>query len=445
MATAPQASTGPRRPGPNVATSRGTYGPLRDHPTHRFRAVVPRDRLHVGLSPVVLVLDGEQRAALAVVRSLGRHGCTVQVGSAVPRSLAGGSRFAAGEVLLPDPLAGSRAYAQAVENTLARTGAQIVLPMTEGATLALLEHRDRLGAVSLPTSDLTRFRHASDKEAVLALGQQLGLAVPAQWTTSGDPADFPAIPADQYPIVIKPARSVVGGDGQRRKVSVEYAHTPDQLEQTLRDLGRAAGPFLVQAKLEGPGLGVFLLRWGGTIHARFAHRRIREKPPSGGVSVCCESVAPPVTLLAQSTALLEALDWNGVAMIEFKHDVRSGRSYLMEINPRFWGSLQLAIDAGVDFPWYLVQLALGVEPAPPAPWRVGVRSRWLWGDIDHLIARLRHSRAALDLPDDAPGLLRTVVDVLTPFRPGQRSDVFRLSDPLPAWRESLAWFRDLAR
>jgi len=130
-------------------------------------------------------------------------------------------------------------------------------------------------------------------------------------------------------------------------------------------------------------------------------------------------------------------------MVEFKEDTRSGRTYLMEVNPRLWGSLQLAIDAGVDFPWYLVELAAGARIEPVNQWRVGTRSRWIWGDIDHLLTRFRHSRGDLHLPAGAPGVVQTALSVLNPFRPRQRSDVFRLSDPAPFLRETIAWIRSL--
>ncbi len=54
-------------------------------------------------------------------------------------------------------------------------------------------------------------------------------------------------------------------------------------------------------------------------------------------------------------------------MVEFKADARTGTPYLMEINGRFWGSLQLAIDAGVDFPAILVAAALGAPIPPRSP------------------------------------------------------------------------------
>jgi predicted ATP-grasp superfamily ATP-dependent carboligase len=394
------------------------------------------------MKPPVLVPDGEQRAALAVVRSLGRRGVKVHVASHVRRSLAGGSRFAASESQVPDPIKGAEQYAAAIARLAADRDTLAILPSTEASTMALLEYRDLLGSVRIASSDLARFRLATDKEAVLSLASRLEMDVPAQWTVQAV-EDIDSVPAERYPLVVKPARSVVTGIAGRRKVGVRYAGDRKELAEIIGQLGPEAGPFLLQARINGPGVGIFLLRWNGSILATFAHRRIREKPPSGGVSVCCESIAAPSELVRQSTRLLEALNWEGVAMVEYKQDRSTGRHYLMEVNPRFWGSLQLAIDSGVDFPWHLYQAIEG-DPVTPIPrWEVGRRSRWIWGEVDHLLTRLRHTPATLDLPADARGLFSTALQILTPWRPRQRSDVFHWADPLPAWRETVAWFRAL--
>jgi predicted ATP-grasp superfamily ATP-dependent carboligase len=397
----------------------------------------------VPVNPVVVVLDGEQRAALAAVRSLGRRGCSVHVASSVARSLAGASRYAITESLLPDSMNAAGPFGAAVARLVQEHRAQVLLPVTEASTLALLERRELFTHVHIPTSDLEHFRCASDKAGVLSLARGLGIDVPSQWIVPKGNVAEPDIPLDAYPVVVKSARSIAESENGRWKTGVTYADSPQQLRRAIAEFGEGAHPLLVQTRVEGPGLGVFLLRWNGEILASFAHRRVREKPPSGGVSVCCESVAPPTELIAQSRALLAALDWTGVAMVEFKEDTRSGRTYLMEVNPRLWGSLQLAIDAGVDFPWYLVELAAGARIEPVNQWRVGSRSRWPWGDIDHLLTRLRHSRGDLHLPAGAPGMVQTALSVLNPFRPGQQSDVFRISDPAPFLRETIAWIRSL--
>ena len=175
---------------------------------------------------------------------------------------------------------------------------------------------------------------------------------------------------------------------------------------------------LVQQRITGPGLGVFLLAWDGRTLAAFAHRRIREKPPTGGVSVYRESVAVAPELREYSERLLERFHWRGVAMVEFKQDAATGTPYLMEINGRFWGSLQLAIDAGVDFPEMLLGVTMGEAREPMRGFTEGVRCRWLWGDVDHLLWILRTPRAVRAAHPDLPGRLGALGRFLVPWRPG---------------------------
>src|SRR6185503_13811539 len=168
----------------------------------------------------------------------------------------------------------------------------------------------------------------------------------------------------------------------------------------LAALPTAAFPVLLQREVSGAGEGFFALRWEGRIVAMFAHRRLREKPPWGGVSVYRESIPLADDLAGPGARLLEALDWNGVAMVECKRDASTGRHAIMEINGRFWGSLQLAIDAGVDFPELLVRCVAGETVLGPRAYRFGVRSRWFWGDVDHLYLRLRQGGARLQAVRD---------------------------------------------
>ena len=183
--------------------------------------------------------------------------------------------------------------------------------------------------------------------------------------------------------------------------TVQYAQCESDLWHLYRTTEYlAVHPSLIQERIVGPGMGIFVLCEHGAVRTAFAHRRLREKPPSGGASVLCESVALDPALLAQAARLLGPLGWHGVAMLEYKQDRRSGTPFLMEVNGRFWGSLQLAVDAGVDFPYLCCQLALGTAARRSGSYKVGIRSRWLLGDLDHLLLRLFHSDR--DLPDGAP-------------------------------------------
>ena len=143
------------------------------------------------------------------------------------------------------------------------------------------------------------------------------------------------------------------------------------------------------------------------------------------VSVLSESIAVDPRLLDQAALLLGPLGWHGVAMLEYKEDRQTGRLVLMEVNGRFWGSLQLAVDAGVDFPFLSYQLAVGQALEQPAAYRVGLKSRWLLGDLDHLAVRLL--RRDLNLPEPAPSKFRAVIE----FMKVQRADVCSWKDPRP--------------
>ena len=150
----------------------------------------------------------------------------------------------------------------------------------------------------------------------------------------------------------------------------------------------------------------------GRLVAEFSHRRLREKPPAGGASVLSESLPVDPRLREFALRLLGPIGSHGVAMMEYKEDRRTGDFVLMEVNGRFWGSLELAVEAGVDFPFLACQLARGVPPEAPAPYRLGVKNRWLLGDLDGLILRLARSAESLDLPDGAPSTARTLLDFL---------------------------------
>jgi len=389
----------------------------------------------------VLVTDGEQRAALAVVRSLGRAGYEVYVCSARPSSIAGASRYCAGSYQISDPLGDPAAFVSELMRVTVATKADVLLPVTEAALLPVLPNRERFNCV-IPFPSAGAFESICDKSMVLKAAAAQGLSVPAQieLAHAGDSATLSGGP--QFPLVLKPSRSVTGKEGERVRAGVAYAASTNDLSQALTSIPANAYPVLMQQRINGPGFGISVLVWDGILRAAFAHRRIREKPPSGGVSVLRESIPLDQNLLSRSLALLGDFGWEGVAMVEYKLDASSGTPYLMEINGRLWGSLQLAIDAGVDFPKLLVGLALGGDPAPVTTYKVGVRSRWEWGDVDHLLATVLHASKFSGFSDTRRyPRLHALAGFIRGFGQNNRAEVFRRDDPGPILRETLDWFR----
>ncbi len=103
---------------------------------------------------------------------------------------------------------------------------------------------------------------------------------------------------------------------------------------------------LIQEYVEGDGYGVSFLFNHGDLRAKFTHKRLREYPISGGPSTYRISVKEP-KMEDMAKRLLEYFNWHGVAMVEFKMG-NNNNPVLMEINPRFWGSLNQAIQSGVN-------------------------------------------------------------------------------------------------
>ncbi len=385
----------------------------------------------------VLLTDPEQRAALAAARSLAVSGYHVlTIGAS--RGLAGVSRAVSRHFDVPGEAARETiAFRSAVSRVVGAHGVQVVIPVTDFASRVLLGRDSEVGArVAGPGADA--YARASDKEALLHVAARIGLRVPRQQVLSSPEETF-NIGADAE-VVVKPARSESGVNGQSVKVGVTFAKNAQETAQAIAGYPASAFPLLVQERTVGAGIGVFLLRHRGATQLAFAHRRLREKPPAGGVSTYRESIAVPKALQKLCERLLDELDYSGAAMLEFKQDHDSGEFVLMEINARLWGSLQLAIDAGVDFPGALVAMALG-KPLPQSRAQVGVRTVWEFGEIDHAIALARRNAEQLHLPSGVKTGCAAAMRALTDHRWADRLEVFRWSDPRPFFTEARLWLR----
>ncbi|HEU0004586.1 MAG TPA: ATP-grasp domain-containing protein [Terriglobia bacterium] len=256
--------------------------------------------------------------------------------------------------------------------------------MTEISTSIVLRLREELKDFSIPFAPFETFDLLSDKWKLMKLAQELDIPIPqTHFARAGENLDKVARELG-FPLVLKPSRSRIWCDGRWIKAKVKYASSIEQVKEIVK--GHECFeryPFLVQQYIPGQGQGIFALYNQAKPVVFFAHRRLREKPPSGGVSVLSESVEVDPGMCNMARRILDAVKWHGVGMVEFKVS-SDGTPFLMEVNARFWGSLQLAIDAGVNFPWLLYQLATGRTPDTIDDYEVGVRSRWLIGDVAHL-------------------------------------------------------------
>jgi predicted ATP-grasp superfamily ATP-dependent carboligase len=386
-----------------------------------------------------MVLDAVQRSALAVTRSLGKHGVPVVTADETGSALAGRSRFSAGYFQYPSPRLQSTEFISRLAALVRSEDIQIILPMTELTTQLLLQNKSLFDGVSLPFPDIETVNNLADKCSLMHLAGSLGIPIPETRHVSIESALDDWTDSTGYPVVLKPCMSWIYHNCNWQRTSVRFAGCHSEVESIVSsDPAFTNRSYLVQECVEGKGQGIFAMYDRGKGIAFFSHRRLREKPPRGGVSVLSESIPVNPVLLSYARRLLDHAAWHGIAMVEFKV-TDNGTPYLMEVNTRFWGSLQLAIDAGVDFPWLLYQLACDTRPDAVAEFRSGIRLRWLLGDIDSLYLTLRDKQYSFIYKVKA--LLRFLIP--SPFK--TRHEVNRPGDLAPFWWELGKYVRDLTR
>jgi predicted ATP-grasp superfamily ATP-dependent carboligase len=361
----------------------------------------------------VLVTDGNQRSTLAITRSLGRRGIGVLVGEVAQRSLASSSRYSSAHVVYPSPYRHPQEFYSFLIEFLRRTKVDMLIPTTDVTTHLVATHKDEVQMhTKLVVPDFQSFDFVTNKWKLLKYAQELLIPIPQTHFVQGPGAVPEILGLIRYPVVLKPCRSWMLTERGWISSGVHYVGSEAALLCLYREREYLQYPSLIQEEIMGPGLGIFVLFDRGTPITFFSHRRLRELPPSGGISVLRESIPVDPLLKEYAIRLLEPLNWHGVAMIEYKIDSKTGKPFLMEVNGRFWGSLQLAVDAGVDFPFLLYQIASGGDVISPGSYQVGVKTRWLLGDFIHTLHRVLGRQRDLHLPPGFPSRGKTLISFL---------------------------------
>ena len=386
-----------------------------------------------------LVLNARLRQSLVTVRSLGRRGLRVAAVETSNHVPAFSSRWCQRGFVFPTE-GGTDAYVAHLTDFLERTGARVLIPSHDGTIALLRRHRAQLkqrARVALAAERTLTI--AVNKERTLALAQRLGLHVPRSLvvrTVSEIPAALGEI---GLPAVVKPSESWLWQGPQGAWVGPQLVTTSAEAREAVAALSRFGGVALFQQLLSGRREAVSFLYAKGQMYARFAQWAKRTLPPLGGASVLRQSIAVPPDIGDQAERLVRELDLEGYSEVEFRRD-SAGVPYLMEINPRLSASVEVAVRAGVDFPYLLYQWASGGPIDKVAGYRIGGWMRHLGGDIETTLAALeQRGRPGVAPPGQA------VLDFGLSFLKPMGYDYAAWSDPLPAIKATTEFTRDAMR
>lgn len=341
----------------------------------------------------MLVTDAHAMGSLGAIRSLGRAGYAVVAASDQPTAIGLRSSFATSTLLYPPLAADPAAFTEWLSATIARERISAVVP-SEGVLLAIRDEYDKFSSV-LPLSSDAGIVYAGmskfdlfDRFSRTPLAERLPPYLLVE--QSDEPPDAKSLARLGLPLFLKAdaAHALVRGESVVRCCNgLEEAHA------TLARLRSRYRRVLIQGYVPGVGVGAFLLRWKGRVLGRFMHRRIHEVPHTGGTS-SYRGAWWNDAIFADAVSRAEAMRWEGVAMFEYRWDPRSGAFHLLELNGRFWGSLHLALFAGVDFPRLLLDAFFGRAEVSVGFDR-NVRSRLTPRDVEYVWSRVKDRDLAL--------------------------------------------------
>lgn len=388
----------------------------------------------------VLVLNAVAHVQIAVARSLHRRGVPVAVADITGAAPSPRSRAVRTFARLPNYIDAPERFADSLSRLIRDQRCDMLIPCGDPGLVAVADHYERLRRIAYigcPPPEVVR--RVLEKKETLRIASECGIATPATYDLPNSAALETLAPRLRFPLIAKPA-SKIGRISPPFKMRY-FASLEGLREAFLIDPDFGASN-LFQEYCEGEGVGIELLLHRNEPVALFQHRRLKELPASGGGSVLSESAALNPQLADQAITLLRKLEWEGVAMVEFRYDRATSRAVLMEVNGRYWGSLPLAIHAGIDFPFYEWQLAHGLKPAVPAAYRVGIRARWLSGDIRRLASLFADSSVdGWPAPPAMAELAHFIKDSIRPARPA----LWSWSDPTPALRELGTTIKEVLR
>jgi predicted ATP-grasp superfamily ATP-dependent carboligase len=360
----------------------------------------------------------DDRKALCVIRALGRAGVQFTVASDAFKGGPFHSRFTRRRAYVPHPANGQDDYLAALNVILAGQKFDVVLPTDDYTTLAISAIQHKLnGPPGLPVPPRKSAEVCKDKQVASELAAGLGLSVPESFCPH-DQGELESRAGNlTYPCVIKPrtGAGAVGMDivGSRRELIEAYAALPESFDEVY-DFSRP----LVQEFIPGHIHEVCALFNRGEPRALLTQRRLLKYPAAGGAGIYNETTDEP-DLKEMAVTLLRALNWHGPAQVEFQRDERTGHPYFLEINGRFWGTLDLSIAAGMNFPLLACRMAAEGDIEPHLHFQVGLRYRWpfpfailhametgRWGGAakDFLIPR-RSTHSDIELTDPLPTIM----------------------------------------
>jgi predicted ATP-grasp superfamily ATP-dependent carboligase len=300
------------------------------------------------------------------------------------------SKYCSKSHIVSDPETDPDTFISELHSIVNNTDADVLLPVKAADTVVVSRHQNEFESTVVATDSFENIRLAHNKERAIRHAEKNGVPVPETYCPTTE-AELHQIATDiEYPTVIKLRKTSAA-------IGLRYVHSSEELLSTYSHNGSQGMAVdysrpLIQEFVSGTIHDVCVLLEDGEIKTALTQERVRMFPASGGAGVV-DKTTDRKDLIQYTKKLLSPLDWNGIAQVEFIEDETTADPKLIEINPKVWGTTELSIAAGVNFPEQLIDLHIG-RPIPSAvsDYEQGLYFIWYEGG---LLGNLYESRGIL--------------------------------------------------
>lgn len=348
----------------------------------------------------------------ACLRSLGRRGIDTVVFSHRENAPSFYSRYCNEAVLVPKAADDLRGYTDALLSLAERVDIGTIIPMDEDDVFVLSKHRAAFAEFVTPLwPRFETLRVVHDRMQLVEVAEDAGVPVPGTWLLDDvEEWDRELIVKTRYSLLTADYVDSVPLNVSRRPESVTY-HPPGGEPDRASIRAEMAHDPIVQEYVPGDEYALWALYYRGDAVATCLKRQVRGQSYAGGTSVYRETVRDD-DLEKTGRALLDHLEWHGLASVQFKRDERTGEFTLLEVNPRAWISLSCAVRAGIDFPYYYWQLSGGEDVRRDHIYESGVGTHRLGGELIYLASVVTEENPIVDRPPILPSVWTVASSIL---------------------------------
>ncbi len=322
----------------------------------------------------VLVLDGETRQILPVVKGLKALDCCIATLSTSKLDFGYISRYSNEKLIVPQEYLNGDYYSYI--RLLAETGRfDVILPLSDKTMDIVTSHSKELKQyVRLPIPDRHIFLKAYNKQLTMEICMDNNIPCPITKRTDESTDEF--IDKVGFPLIAKPR---IGNGGEGLKI----VHSRDQFEHLIQSKDIILDEYVIQEFIPQTGkqynVHLFSDEKGAVIDS-LVTEKTRWFPVCGGGSCLCRTIKNTV-VQKNCVRLLEGIGWQSYCEVEMILDPRDGVPKVMEINGRASASIKIMELAGINVAEQMLQLAYELPINSQGNIKEDVRLRHLYRDV----------------------------------------------------------------